>query len=409
MPVLRNNVFFFLVAFWVGISMMPTFAAAQSQEDLEKIEQSIEEQRAQQRKAASKAQSLRQESESLRAELIALSQSVQQREATVTRLEDALHDLGLEEKQVRLRLEQRRGQSVETLMALQRLALNPPEAIIASPQEPADMVRSAILLRSVVPQIQAQAFALRQDLEAYSAKRTELRTKQQNLQRAGDDLDQERKRLKVLIAEKKALSAKLDRQSKQAQKTILALSRKAKSLKGLLEELESERKRQEALRQKAPPKKPDAPDTESTTTAAKPASNVPITHAKGKLTRPASGAVIMTFGSKEKLGGKHRGISIKTRKNAQLVAPYDGQVAFAGPFRGYKQLLIIDHGDGYHSLLTGMARIDATVGQWLKQGEPVALMPDSAQLPPLYFELRKGGSPIDPLPWVRKQTAKAQG
>jgi len=402
MPVLHTNLFL-LKCLLVGALLIggPTTSHAQSQEELKKLEHDIENSRSQEQKAARQAKSLRQETETLRAELIALSQSVQDRETTLTRLEDALRALQIEEKQVRLRLEQRHGQSVETLMALQRLALNPPEAVIASPQDPADMVRSAILLRSVVPQIQAQANELRRDLEAYSEKRAALSEKQASLKRAGEDLDAERKRLKTRIAHKNALSAKLNRQRQQAQKKTLALSSKAKDLRNLLKEIEVARQREEeAQRAKAAAKK-TAQDAEATT--------IPITHAKGKLARPASGAVVMKFGAKEKLGGKHRGISIKTRRNAQLIAPYDGQVAFAGPFRGYKQLLIIDHGDGYHSLLTGMDRIDASVGQWLQRGEPVATMADTRTPPPLYFELRKNGTPVNPLPWVRKQTAKAQG
>jgi len=405
-----HNSLFLLKCLLVGALLMggATPSHAQSQEELKKLERDIKNSRSQEQNAARQAKSLREETETLRAELIALSQSVQERETTLTRLEDALRALQIEEKQVRLRLEQRHGQSVETLMALQRLALNPPEAVIASPQDPADMVRSAILLRSVVPQIQAQANELRRDLEAYSEKRAQLSEKQASLKRAGENLDAERKRLKTLIANKNARGAKLTRQRQTAQKQTLALSAKAKDLRNLLKDIEAARQREEAERAKAAAQKPD-PDSETVDESAKPATTIPITHAKGKLARPASGAVVMNFGEKEKLGGKHRGISIKTRRNAQLIAPYDGQVAFAGPFRGYKQLLIIDHGDGYHSLLTGMDRIDASVGQWLQRGEPVATMADTRTPPPLYFELRKNGAPVNPLPWVRKQTAKAQG
>ena len=71
-------------------------------------------------------------------------------------------------------------------------------------------------------------------------------------------------------------------------------------------------------------------------------------------------------------------------------------MVFAGPFRGYGQILIIGHGDGYHSLLAGLDRIDSSVGQWLVAGEPVGTMPDGAGKPRLYLELRHDNQPINP-------------
>ena len=88
------------------------------------------------------------------------------------------------------------------------------------------------------------------------------------------------------------------------------------------------------------------------------------------------------------------------------MAPYDGQVVFAGQFRGYGQILIIEHNEGYHTLLAGLSRIDCVVGQWLMAGEPVGRMGRPVDgNPELYLELRRNGQPINPLPWlmVRKE------
>ena len=95
--------------------------------------------------------------------------------------------------------------------------------------------------------------------------------------------------------------------------------------------------------------------------------------------------------------------AIATRPGAQAVAPYDGQVVFAGPFRGYGRILIIEHRDGYHSLIVGLARIDAKVKQWVLAGEPVGTVgAREAQDAPgaqLYVEIRHQGRPIDPANW----------
>jgi septal ring factor EnvC (AmiA/AmiB activator) len=94
-------------------------------------------------------------------------------------------------------------------------------------------------------------------------------------------------------------------------------------------------------------------------------------------------------------------LTIETRSSAQVVAPHDGKVVFAGNFRGYGQLLIIDHGEGYHSLLAGMSRIDGIIGQYLLSGEPVGVMgsPKDGK-PSLYIELRRNSQPINPAPWL---------
>lgn len=401
---------------------------ASKQDELNAIERDIRQQQQRSKEFADKSQALQDEVTALRAELIALSQSVQQREANVTRLELALAEVTREEKLARDALEKRYGQSVDTLMALQRLALNPPEALIASPQDPSDMVRSAILLRSIIPHIQDQADSLRGDVTRYTEKRENLERQKASLQRANVNLDDERRRLDVLIEEKKKLSKRYIADSQNARKKMATLTNKAKNLRGLIERLEIERKEREEREAQQrvnviPPKKPDSPSesTEVPQTNADdnadneivlgmPPKGKPIARSKGNLSRPAVGPVVMTFGQKEKLGGKHKGISIKTRTAAQIVATYDGQIAFAGPFRGYKQLLIIDHGDGYHTLLTGMDRIDVSVGQWLLSGEPVGVMSsNSSSHDTLYFELRKNGAPINPLPWLRQQNAKARG
>lgn len=423
----RNKAIHFVVfgALLIFGSVLPFCAnAADKQDELREIEREIKSGERRKADLTEKSRNLQKETAALRAELIALSQSVQKREATVTQLENALAQLRVEEEQARRVLEARHGQTVETLMALQRMALNPPEAIIALPQPPSDMVRSAILLRSVVPHIQQRATALRKEVRAYAEKRKKMERQKERLGLASQDLAQERQRLTKLIADKKALSEKYIADSRKTAKQVAQLSEKARSLRSLIDKLEQEKARQAKIKAQQPPRKPQRPsqgqesaddveegdDNDLEIVLGKPPEGKPITKAKGELARPAVGSIVMRFGQQEKLGGKHKGISIKTRNSARVVATYDGQIAFAGPFRGYKQLLIIDHGAGYHTLLTGMDRIDVSVGQWLLSGEPVGVMAEDASIRKnLYFELRKNGAPINPLPWIRQRNAKAQG
>ena len=124
---------------------------------------------------------------------------------------------------------------------------------------------------------------------------------------------------------------------------------------------------------------------------------------------PVNGVRIREFGAPDGLGGTEKGLSIATRAGAQVTAPCDGWVVYAGPFRNYGQLLILNAGGGYHVLLAGMERISVDLGQFVLTGEPVAVMGGGSQVaatlasgssqPVLYVEFRKDGTPVDPSPW----------
>jgi septal ring factor EnvC (AmiA/AmiB activator) len=130
------------------------------------------------------------------------------------------------------------------------------------------------------------------------------------------------------------------------------------------------------------------------------------------------GRRIIGFGDRAHTN-RSSGIVIETRAGAQVVSPMDGWIVFAGVFRSYGQILIINGGDGYHMLLAGLSQIDVQLGQFVLAGEPVGLMSGAsrggkakppANAPVLYVELRKDGRSIDPDPWWASEgTQKVQG
>ncbi len=135
----------------------------------------------------------------------------------------------------------------------------------------------------------------------------------------------------------------------------------------------------------------------------------PIAQAKGRLAVPATGLLISRFGEAQPGGMTSKGLTFETRPGAQVVAPFDGRVVYAGPFKGYGRILIIDHGGGYYSVLAGLDRIEQSVGQWLVAGEPVGVMPQTGPRPHLYLELRDNGQSINPLPWLAIHDEKVNG
>nr|WP_255699846.1 peptidoglycan DD-metalloendopeptidase family protein [Jiella avicenniae] len=131
---------------------------------------------------------------------------------------------------------------------------------------------------------------------------------------------------------------------------------------------------------------------------------------KARLSKPVLGRQIIGFGEKDDIGRSSTGASFASRAGDVVVAPADSRVLYAGLFRSYGELLILDAGDGYHIVLAGMDRIDVSSGQFVSAGEPVALMGArrvasvqvaefGAAEPALYVEFRKDGKPVDPSPW----------
>jgi septal ring factor EnvC (AmiA/AmiB activator) len=135
---------------------------------------------------------------------------------------------------------------------------------------------------------------------------------------------------------------------------------------------------------------------------------IPFHEARGKLPMPAHGRLVLTYGDKTQFGGQSKGIVIETRSSAQITSPCDGWVVYAGEFRSYGQLLIINAGGGYHVLLAGLSQIDVQPGQFVVTSEPVGTMSKVSKStngssqgggPVLYVEFRKDGDPINPDPW----------
>ena len=136
----------------------------------------------------------------------------------------------------------------------------------------------------------------------------------------------------------------------------------------------------------------------------------PFSRMQGKLALPVAGRVSRRFGHDDSNGGVMLGDMVATQSEAIVTAPADGSVLYAGPFRSYGQLLILNAGDGYHVVLAGMARISVATGQSVLAGEPVGVMGEARVAsasasgigntgPELYVEFRKDGKPVDPAPW----------
>lgn len=352
---------------------------------------------------------------SLTAALIQAAKTEKKLAQDIEDIEARLADLREQEDVVRLSLQGRRGVLAEVLGALQRMGLNPPPAILVRPEDALSSVRSAILLGAVVPELRAETAMLLSDLQERARLAASIEAERGRLAATVAEQAAEKHRLTRLIEEKKQVLAQSEGALAEEQKKAAELAEKAGSLKELIASIETEiesvrkaieearRAEEERLRQEAERAAKPVPEANRLT-------SVPFPSLHGKVLLPTAGHITRRFGDGDGNGGHMLGDIVTTQSGAIVTAPADGEVLYAGPFRSYGQLLILNAGSGYHVVLAGMGRISVTLGQSVLAGEPVGVMGDTKVAstaafgsanagPELYIEFRKDGKPVDPAPW----------
>ena len=334
-----------------------------------------------------------------------------------------LEGLKGQEQKLRTSLMARRDVLAEVLGALQRMGLNPPPAILVKPEDALSSVRSAILLGAVVPELRQQTDSLLADLKEQSRVTASIEAERTRLTAAVSEQAAEKKRLSMLLEAKQKLEADTWTAMVAEKQRSQALAAKAGSLKELIASLEADKSRKAADAVKAGEQKAadgdkaDAGTTASTELASLPVPEVnqltataPFSALQGQVALPVTGKIKRRFGADDGNGAVMLGDMVATQSGAIVTAPADGNVLYAGPFRSYGQLLILNAGDGYHVVLAGMSRISVASGQSVLAGEPVGAMGEARvastsvskngnATPELYVEFRKDGKPVDPAPW----------
>ncbi|MFD1704539.1 murein hydrolase activator EnvC family protein [Methylopila henanensis] len=359
-------------------------------------------------RVAAEVEALRGESGKLQEALIAAAASIREREPQVSASEAKLSELSESERQLRQSLLARRDVLAEVIAALQRMGRKPPPALLVRPRDALEAVRSAILLGAVVPDMRAEAEALGSDLREMVRLKGMMTDERDRLAREIDGLGAERARLEALIEERQRQLGQRQSDLAAEASASQALGRQVLDLEALVGRVEREAAEARAAAELAAEAERRKGDADSLRQAARLAPAAPFESTRGKLPLPVAGRRLTDFGRADASGGHAQGLSIAARAGAPVSAPCDGWVVYAGPFRSYGQLLILDAGGGYHVLLAGMERITVGLKQFVLAGEPVATMrgdPSGAERaagesrPVLYVEFRKNGGAIDPSPW----------
>jgi septal ring factor EnvC (AmiA/AmiB activator) len=386
---------------------------------LKQHDQELDAARAQQRAALEAQTKLKLEIEAIGADRRALNQQlidtaarVRDVEANIEATRARVKPLDEREHIFQTSLDERRAVIVEILAALQRIGRQPPPALMVRPEDALQAVRTAIMLGAVVPEMRAQADALAGDLAELLRVRNDIDAENNKLSRDFATLAHEQLRLNMLIDQRQQRQTTVE-QTLDAQRQHAAdLAHQVGDLKDLIGKLEQgldTKTRQARIDARAIEEDATRPDLAALKDPGRLTPAVAFAANRGHLRLPVNGARLREFGASDGAGGTQKGLSIATHSGAEITAPCDGWVVYAGPFRSYGQLLILNAGGGYHVLLAGMERISVDLGQFVLTGEPVAVMGGGSQVstavatgakqPVLYVEFRKDGTPIDPSPW----------
>ena len=344
----------------------------------------------------------------LNQELIDTATRLRDVEAKVASTQERLKPLGDNERSIRKSLDGRRAVIGEVLAALQRMGRQPPPALVASPEDALQSVRTAIVLGAVLPEMRREVESLANDLSELLAVRKKIDAEREQLKAEVASLDGERARMAALVEERQKQLAERERALEGERSRAGTLAQQVDNLKDLIAKLEqglnpATRELREAGRSDSRPALSAFRDPGRLAPA------IAFASLRGRVPIPVNGVKLKEFGAPDANGGSEKGISIATRAGAQVTAPADSWVVYAGPFRSYGQLLILNVGGGYHVLLAGMDRISVDLGQFVLAGEPVAVMGNGSHIaailatgssqPVLYVEFRKDGVPVDPGPW----------
>src|ERR1700743_2201027 len=397
---------------------MPAPASSPSPDAIKQREQELEATRVEQKNAADAQEQLKadiaaigQDRAQFNQQLIDIAAQVRGVETKIGDAEARLRPLDDREQQIRSSLDSRRSEIIEVLAALQRAGRRTPPALLVRPEDALQSLRTAMLLGSVVPELRDRAQKLAGDLGELVALRKTIAAERDRLNGDRDKLRDDQTRRAALVDERQRQQNSVEKDMAAESARAIVLSKQVDSLQGLISKMEQDSKT--AAKAAATASLQGAPNGKPNLAALKDPSRlspaIAFASAKGLFALPVNGVKIRAFGGSDGSGGVEKGISLATRPGAQVTTPCDGWVVYAGPFRSYGQLLILNAGGGYHVLIAGMGGISVNIGQFVLTGEPVATMGTTSQVasilaanarqPVLYIEFRKDGPPIDPGPW----------
>lgn len=360
---------------------------------------------------AALAEALKAQAE-LSTKLVSVGQNIQDQKAAIAGADVKIASLQSRSLQMQSDLSARQDELSALLSGLMHLQANPPPAIVVAPSDALSAVRGAMVFNEVVPEVEARRQDLKAKLDELQALREATTNEKQKQQDSVTSLAKSEQELKALQDDKHRFAEAAGRDLASEKLNAESLAAKAGNMEQLLAALrkakddDEKRKSVEAKAAAEAAAKAEADRLEALRGPLKSLASL-----KGQLIYPVEGDVIKNYGDQTSLGTKLEGLAFATPPQAIVNAPVDGKVEFAGSFRSYGQLLILDAGGGYLVLLAGMNKISADIGQSVRIGEPLGVMGEgpstiallgdiaASKSPIFYVEFRKDNAPVDSTPW----------
>lgn len=355
------------------------------------------------RAAAGRASRLEIEASGVRAsadktarEAAALAARIQESEAGIAAARARITLAETERAALDRRLAERREPLIRLTAGLQKLARRPLAVAVLRPGSLRETVYLRAMLESTLPEVRRRTAALRAELARGKAIEGEARAALAALGTSNRTLADRRRALTAVESRQRLALRQTSGAAAREAERALALAEQARDLDGLVGQLDAAgalRRQLAAL--PGPLLRPPRPGASQVVDSA------PIAVATGApaFQLPVTGRTLSGFGETRSAGDRTRGLALAPVGGAQIVAPGAGRVAFAGPFRGFDRIVIIEHPGGFTSLVTGLARTDVAVGQDLVAGAPLGIAGPTR--PIVGFELRRGGTPVNPLEFLR--------
>ncbi|WOI53088.1 murein hydrolase activator EnvC family protein [Parvularcula sp. LCG005] len=384
----------YLVSFMLMAVAALTCASAQEGQTAEEAERlrRIEDQM---RQNARDAAALREKTEAaeqalanLKSRIVTIAESLQDAEGRATALEDSLASLSAEEEIASADLKARQTAMSNVLAALQSLERSRPPALAVSPDDATDAAVAAIALSAVTPELQAEAKALREQLDRIADIRARQARERQELDRTESALSERRRLLEDALSQREAAHARDRARLAQIEEEDRKLAQEATTLRDLIAGI--------AARPSRVVPRPEAP-----TGGPEIYANLPsrFSAALSALPLPAAGRITSGFGVTQEGGGRSEDITLSTRPGAIVTAPFGGRVVWAAPVGRLGNIVIIDVGDDYRLVLVGLGTLDVTRDDVVRAGEPLGSM-DRGGPGALRFQIRRNNVPINPAPWL---------
>ena len=331
-------------------------------------------------------------------EAAALAARIQQAEAGIAAAEARMGLVASERRRLREELGQEQQPVVRLTAALQQFARRPLALAILRPGDVRDIVYLRAVMASAVPEIEARTEGLRGRIARARQLQDEAQQAARVLRAEEDSLAMRREELAMVETRQRLAARKAGGSASREAERALALAEDTRDFEALVDELDRAAQLRERLAGLSGPRlRPERPGEARLvdTATPEPVANAPAAPAPYML--PVSGRTVTGFGAPI-AAGLSQGLTLAPRASAQVVAPAAGRVAFAGPYRGYGQIVIIEHSGGWTSLVTGLARSDVAVGEELIGGAPIGVAGPAR--PTVSLELRRDGEPVNPLAYI---------